>query len=107
MNAGCCNGVRCTIKGHSHHSMAKATEAPVEAPDMHCEHESKSALRQCSMACCQTHESSMVASIIFVLPIPEMVSWTPQALNLIDPTEQRVIGQPNLPPDQPPRILPS
>ena len=69
----CCDGVMCPLHGHmpkkSSHEPAPAKESP-----SNCEHHSKAAAMDCTVACCQTADSTVTQAIVFVLPTPPVIS---------------------------------
>jgi hypothetical protein len=66
--SACCASSQCPIKEHHHHQ----TPAP-DSNHMDCGHD-MTGLTACTVSCCRNPESPAVASAIFVLPLPFVLS---------------------------------
>ena len=74
----CCTGKFCNIPKHHHKSNAASSEKPpqTQAPPPAASHEdcghnmaaNATGMSDCSMDCCQTHETPAVSSVTFVMP---------------------------------------
>jgi len=66
-SSACCASGMCPIKEHHHH------QAPADSNRMDCGHDMPG-MMACSMSCCRNPEDPAVASAIFVLPLPFVLS---------------------------------
>ena len=73
IQSACCMSGQCSIASHHHH---KAPASP--SNHMDCGHD-MSGMIACSMSCCRDSDSSLIASIAFVLPPPVTVA-APEAI---------------------------
>jgi len=74
---------------------------------MTCEHQGTSGVSPCSISCCQRDVHSFVASILFVLPAPLLLSRSLRFVTPLMVSSEREIRPEITPPDRPPRLLPS
>ena len=69
----CCNGAMCPLHGHMP-KKGSQEPAPAKESPSNCEHHSKAPAMDCTVACCQTADSTVTQAIIFVLPAPPVIS---------------------------------
>jgi hypothetical protein len=108
----CCTGGFCNIPKHHHKSNAASAEAPVAshaaASHEDCGHDmaaNVTGMSNCSMDCCQTHETPAVGSVTFVMP---PVFFAPTSMHVTRAAETaRAIEIPRSiePASPPPRFL--
>ncbi len=102
---GCCDGGMCLAADHAkqhHRSAADASEKP-----MTCEHQGGNEISQCAISCCQTESHVFVASLVFVLPVAQVLARSPYFVTPATASAQREIRPSVAPPDLPPRLIPS
>jgi hypothetical protein len=100
----CCGGGMCLAADHAkqhHDPAAGASEKPIN-----CGHQGGNEMSQCAMSCCQTESHVFVASIVFVVPVPPVLTPSPSFAQPANVTTQREILPSDAPPDRPPRLIP-
>jgi hypothetical protein len=106
----CCTGGFCNIPKHHHKKAATPSDSNVTHQSGHedCGHDMASktvGMNDCSMDCCQTHETPAVSSVIFVMP---PVFFVPVSMHVTRASENaRSIEIPRAiePASPPPRFL--
>jgi hypothetical protein len=103
----CCTKGFCNIPAHHHKSNTASSQAPAASHE-DCGHnmaENATGMSDCSMDCCQTHETPAVSSVTFVMP---PVFFAPVSMHVTRAAENaRAIEIPRAiePASPPPRIL--
>jgi len=103
----CCTSGFCNIPRH-HHKSAPATSEAAAASHEDCGHDmaaKMAGMSDCSMDCCQTHDTPAVSSVAFVMP---PVFFVPLSLHVTRAAETvRAIEIPRAiePASPPPRFL--
>jgi hypothetical protein len=89
----CCSAGMCPAHGHK-------SQNSHSAPSQ-CNH----GVTACSVSCCQSDAHTFVASGIFVLPSPPILSRTPQFTTSSSSIKGREVSSLIAPPDHPPRLF--
>ena len=102
----CCDGAMCPLHGHAPKKSSGKTNPAKDAPMAGCEHYGRKAAMDCTAACCHPADPAVTGAIVFVLPIPLLVS----APLFSGASEARILSQVNSPvfepASPPPRTLP-
>jgi hypothetical protein len=101
----CCIAGMCPAHGHT--SDQRRQPASSQQHPMTCDHQAGSNLLECSMSCCHTEPRSFVASIVFVVPSTVALSRLPDHATPLLLSSERAPLPPVIPPDLPPRLIPS
>jgi hypothetical protein len=102
----CCADGMCPAHGHTKQS-GQTQQVPSSDMAMNCEHHGGPRAVPCTMSCCQSETRVLVASAIFVMPAQTALLRLPRFVAHVSVCFERAIFLPILPPDQPPRLLPS
>lgn len=100
----CCDGAMCPLHRHM---PKKGTheQAPPKEKSSTCEHHSKSAAMDCTIACCQSADSTITQAIVFVLPTPPVIS-TPLLTGISTTGVPVSVNSPSFDPASPPPRVP-
>jgi hypothetical protein len=97
--SACCASGQCSIKEHHHHQAPAA-----DSHHMDCSHDMPG-MMACSMSCCHNPENPAVASAIFVLPLPFVLSAPASLKSSIDLMQTQDSPRSIKPLYPPPRFL--
>jgi hypothetical protein len=104
----CCTKGFCNIPKHHHKSNAASSQAPAAASHEDCGHNmaaNVTGMSDCSMDCCQTHETPAVSSVTFVMPPVFFVPLAMHVTRAVETVHTIEIPRAIEPASPPPRIL--
>ena len=102
----CCDGQMCVAHGDAmtQHSSGNAGVSQ-ESASLDCGHGNQAAVQACDMKCCHDQGSSIVATVIFVLPEPTRISAPAEVRETREQAQAVIASSLCEPPSPPPRSI--